>query len=308
MSGRVGERAGGEGEGTPEIRIRPRDPLDWRGDRGENPGGGGEMEDAEVLIERLLDGESSAAEREALMRALREHPELAEELARLRAVLGVLRGDAGESPDLSGAILGEIGRRRGFVGRTFRHLGSTARAAALVALLVGVGAVAWVQGRSPEVVVRAAPTPVTHVVDAFEREVGDVREAVDQAEAAVRREFVVSAGEFRERLGGRTPVQILSFGSGAEVSVSVAVDARGVSGAPSVMRSAFEPGAASWEGLAPASPAWVSSTWEGGAVVVVDGRERLVRSTMAMQPRGFVVTPTVARRAQFDLGQGAGLP
>ncbi len=126
----------------------------------------------ERLFQELLDGTLSGERREAAILELRADPHRAAEIVRLRAALDAMRDDGHLAPDFSPAILDELGRRRGFLARSMRRVGTVARIAAVVGVVVGVGALATMRERSEGVLTPAPPAPMTQVVDAAERELG----------------------------------------------------------------------------------------------------------------------------------------
>ncbi len=128
--------------------------------------------DRERLFQELLDGTLSAERREAAILELRADPQRAAELVRLRAALDSMRDDGQRAPDISPAILAELGRRRGFLARSMRVAGTVARVAAVVGIIGTLGALALVREKSEGMLSPEQPAPMTQVVDAVETELG----------------------------------------------------------------------------------------------------------------------------------------
>ncbi len=171
--------------------------------------------DGEALLDALLDGTLTGERRVRALRVLEEHPRLACEYVRLRGLLAQMDHDVACAPDLSGRILAEVGRRRGFLGGRLRKIGLAAQVAAGLALLVGIGAIALVQHARPELVVPEAASPVTMVVEAAQEDLGgSVRALVGETRRVVREDLAAPADRLGRRLARSADATFIMAGLG----------------------------------------------------------------------------------------------
>jgi len=98
---------------------------------------------ADDLVNELFDGGLGEEDRRKRLKAARQNPSLAREIAETSAAVRALRQPVA-CPDVSERVLDEVERRRGFMPTRLRRVAVTSRwaAAAGLALLVGAGAVA----------------------------------------------------------------------------------------------------------------------------------------------------------------------
>lgn len=126
---------------------------------------------AEALAERLFDGDLTAAERAELGEHLRADPAASRRVVETERVLRSLRAPIA-SPDLSGAILAEVGRRRGFVSRRDRRRVSAMRLSLAASVIGAVGFIAMIDRLAPDAVRLDQPRrPVATISDAFATDV-----------------------------------------------------------------------------------------------------------------------------------------
>lgn len=272
--------------------------------RGESPRGSGEGV-SDALLDALLDGSLKGEERARALRALSARPGLAREYACLRGLLAQMDHDVAQAPDLSGPILAEVGRRRGFLGCQLRRIGLVAQVAAGVTLLGAIGAIALVQHSRPELVVPRSASPMTMVVDAAQEDLGgSVRELMGQTRQVVREDLGEPADRLGRRLVRSGDASFIMAGLGmvrrhAEQEVRWEVDASSSTmsgGAGDVSAGVF----VSTFAFEDAGPSIGVPTMVGGGergVWVMGQRARVVR----LDPVSPLVRPVVGRASEFRL-------
>jgi len=260
---------------------------------------------SDALLDALLDGSLKGEERARALRALSAHPGLAREYACLRGLLAQMDHDVAQAPDLSESILGEVGRRRGFLGGRLRRIGFAAQVAAGLALLGAIGAIALVQHSRPELVVPRSASPMTMVVDAAQEDLGgSVRDLVGQTRQVVREDLAEPADRLGRRLARSSDAGFIMAGLGLarqhddqefrwEVDASSSVvDGGGGDVSASIFVSTF-----TFEEASPSLPSTEVVDRSGRGVWVMGQRARVVR----LEPVAPPARPVVGRASEFRL-------
>ncbi len=137
----------------------------------------------ESLIDSVLDGAVDERTRREVARALRHDPGRRQDVAETMEAITALRHPVA-CPDVSAGVLNTLDRRRRFLPPGARRLIRRARVSGVLALLVGLVAVAGVQRAAPRLAsLSGQPTPVTDVARAVQ---ADTAQAAGQVRDSVR--------------------------------------------------------------------------------------------------------------------------
>jgi hypothetical protein len=124
----------------------------------------------EELVDRFFDRELDEGSREKFFGMLRGDLGRCAEVAKTQRMVSMLREPV-EAPDLTGPILSQIRRKRGFLSGRLRAFVKAGRLAAAVVLLAGVLVLALGRRYHPEMFRLASePQPVTQVIEASKNE------------------------------------------------------------------------------------------------------------------------------------------
>jgi hypothetical protein len=158
------------------------------------------------LVDMVLDREFGSQD-EMLARAIIDaDPRAAEALARSEAMLDILREPIA-GPDLSGAILEEVGARREWLPPVLQRLIPVGRLAAAAVLLVVLSAGLLARRANPDAAIfQSGPTPVADVVRAGATEAAAGVQSVTNVLDLVR----VGAQQERKALNTTLVIQVQS--------------------------------------------------------------------------------------------------
>ncbi|MBX3363261.1 MAG: hypothetical protein KF866_00730 [Phycisphaeraceae bacterium] len=149
-------------------------------------------------VDRFFDGEMSREEREKFFKAMLKDAATAREVVATRQALSSL-DEPVFAPDLSGAVLSRVHRRRGFLSRPQRRLVTAGRVTGALSLLAVIGLATVVQREHPEVVLPMRPTPLTSVVEHGQSDLTQAWRNV--ANAAETLAYVVEPSRRRANVG-----------------------------------------------------------------------------------------------------------
>jgi hypothetical protein len=137
----------------------------------------------ESLIDSVLDGAVDERTKREVARALRHDPRRRQDVAETIEALNALRHPV-VCPDISAGVLSTLDRKHRFLSPGARRLIRRTRVSGMLAVLVGLVAVAGVQRAVPRFSsLSAQPTPVTDVARAVQ---ADTAEAAGQVRDGVR--------------------------------------------------------------------------------------------------------------------------
>ncbi len=135
------------------------------GDTGREGADGVRAVGADSLLDAYFDRTICAAGKTRLARLVAADPDAGAAFSELDRAVEGLRTPV-RAPDFSAAILGEVGRRRGWLGAGVQRLVSVGRLAVAAVLLLGLGVGLAVKRWSPDSVVFSPPaTPIAAVTE-----------------------------------------------------------------------------------------------------------------------------------------------
>lgn len=137
----------------------------------------------ESLIDSVLDGAVDERTKREVARALRHDPRRRQDVAETIEAISALRHPV-DCPDVSAGVLSTLDRKHRFLSPKARRLIRRTRVSGMLAVLVGLLAVAGVQRAMPRFSsLSAQPTPVTDVARAVQ---ADTAQAAGQVRDSVR--------------------------------------------------------------------------------------------------------------------------
>jgi hypothetical protein len=141
------------------------------------------------LVDAFFDRELDEGSRENFFGILRQDLRTCSSVARTQRMISALREPV-EAPDLTDAIMGEVGRQRGFLPLKLRRLVKAGRLAAAACVLMALLAVAALHRSAPETFsLSRSPQPVSRVVTSGAQEaaagVQQIAGAVDAMKARI---------------------------------------------------------------------------------------------------------------------------
>lgn len=141
---------------NPDLRLVGERPLDMTPDE---------------AVDALLDREIAPADLPAALALIESDAKASARLEAMRSMFDELRAPA-PGPDLAGAILGEVGRRRRWLTPGLQRVVTAGRVAIAACVLAAIGATLAVERANPNAAIFGGPeaTPLTSVVDATRHE------------------------------------------------------------------------------------------------------------------------------------------
>jgi hypothetical protein len=122
----------------------------------------------------------------------------------MRASLESLRRQP-DAPDLTGAILGQVDRKRGWLSRSQRRLLQAGRWAAAAVVLLAIAGVFLVQRFTPVGPPETAPSPLSQLVPAVSDETATVLSRVQSITTGAEEFVATSVANVRETVEVQTP-------------------------------------------------------------------------------------------------------
>ncbi len=144
----------------------------------------------EDVINAYFDRELSSTEEAALARRLNRDAGAAMLFGESEAAIDALRLPV-DAPDLSGSILTEVGRRRGWLGAKMQRFVAVGRVAIAACILLGLAVTLTARRLAPEAAVfPQASTPISTVTkcasDDTECSFNEIMAAIDEVDASTR--------------------------------------------------------------------------------------------------------------------------
>jgi len=195
--------------------------------------------DERRLIDAYFDRDLPAEEKPRLARLVASNAGAAMLFAGMQSAIDAMRQPV-DTPDLSGAILDEVGRRRGWLGSRLQRFVSVGRLALAASLLLGLGMTLAVQRLAPDLgLFPSGPTPIAQVADCATSD-------VDCTVTDLRRAFTEStltAGLGSMMVSSAPPTPVSASGSAGSSAAGLMAHPGGMGADPGVTSADIRCGA-----------------------------------------------------------------